>query len=139
VFVFPNPDDPTEIWGYYTLSPTELARGEISGSQQKKVPKGIPVPLQRIGFMGRHDDAPRGLGAGLVYDAALRVYREGTGWGLTLDVEGGIGNSKLAGWYEGVGFTHAKTRSGVMYAPLQRFLPELSGKPPRMWPSPEQR
>jgi hypothetical protein len=139
VFVFPNPEDPTEIWGYYTLSPTELPRNEITGSHQKKVPKGIPVPLQRIGFMGRHDGAPKGLGAGLVYDAALRVYREGTGWGLTLDVEGGLSNLKLVEWYEGVGFTHAKTRASAMYAPLQRFLPELAGKPPKMWPAPEQR
>jgi hypothetical protein len=139
VFIFPNPEDPTEIWGYYTLSPTELARGEISGSQQKKVPKGIPVPLQRIGFMGRHDDAPRGVGAGLIHDAALRVYREGTGWGLTLDIEGGIENTKLAEWYESVGFTRAKFRVGVMYGPLQRFLPELAGKPPTMWPAPERR
>src|SRR3954452_9990583 len=52
VFVLPNPDDPGEVWGYYSLSPAELARSGISGSQQKRIPKGIPVSLQRIGFMG---------------------------------------------------------------------------------------
>jgi hypothetical protein len=139
VFVLSNPDDPTEIWGYYTLSPTDLARAEAIGSHQKKLPGGIPIPLQRIGFMGRHDDAPRGIGAGLIFDAARRVYREGTGWGLTLDSEGGPSNPKLMAWYEGVGFARARTQAGVMYAPLQRFLPELGGKPPRMWPAPERR
>jgi hypothetical protein len=139
VFVLPSPDNPAEIWGYYTLSPTELARGEITGSDQKRVPKGIPVPLQRIGFMGRHDGAPQGVGAGLIHDAALRVFREASGWGLTLDVENGFANVNLTGWYERVGFARAKTLSGKMYGPLQRFLPQLAGKPPHMWPPPEGR
>lgn len=130
----PGPDDPTEILGFYTLSPTELSRGEATGSDQKRIPKGIPIPLQRIGFMGRHDDAPKGLGAGLVYDAALRVYREESGWGLTLDVEGGFDNAGLTAWYEAVGFSRAKIAMGKMYGPLQRFLPQLQGKRPQEWP-----
>ena len=81
----------------------------------------------RIGFMGRDDRAPRGLGAGLIVDAARRVYRNPdiTAWGLILDAEGGSGNPSLVRWYESVGFTSAKTLPGVMYGPLKRFPPEL--------------
>src|SRR5205085_12357672 len=65
-----------ESTGHIAVALNFALKGEMSGSHQKKVPKGIPVPLQRIGFMGRHDGAPPGLGSGLVYDAALRVFRE---------------------------------------------------------------
>jgi hypothetical protein len=54
VFVLPNPNDPTEIWGFYTLSPSGIARKHATGSDQKRLPGGLPIPLVLIGFMGRH-------------------------------------------------------------------------------------
>src|SRR5215469_18751304 len=45
VFVWPNPDDPTDVLGYYSLSSSLIFRAELSGSLQKKVPGGIPVPV----------------------------------------------------------------------------------------------
>jgi hypothetical protein len=86
VFVLPNPADSTEIWAYYSLSAAQMQRAELTGSLQKKIPGGIPVPLMRIGFMGRNDFAPVGIGGGIIEDAARRVYREGTGWGLILEL-----------------------------------------------------
>jgi GNAT superfamily N-acetyltransferase len=134
VFVLPNPADPTEIWAYYSLSAGQMLRAELTGSLQKRVPGGIPVPLMRIGFMGRADFAPAGIGGGLIEDAARRVYREGTAWGLILESEGGHTKPKLLAWYQRMGFTEAKHLPGTMYGPLQRFLPELAGKPPAQWP-----
>src|SRR5216683_8285159 len=62
VFVLPNPKDPDEIWGYYTISPSLLLRVAATGSDQRRIPKGLPIPMALIGFMGRHDGAPKGLG-----------------------------------------------------------------------------
>jgi hypothetical protein len=53
VFILPNPDDHTEVWGFYSLSPSLLSRGTATGSDQKRVPKGLPIPMALIGFMGR--------------------------------------------------------------------------------------
>lgn len=130
VFVLANPEDPTEIWGYYTLSPSLLLRSHSTGSDQKKVPSGLPIPMVRIGFMGRSDSAPRGLGSALIVDAARRVHRNQdlAAWGLMLDAEGGPG-TKLWEWYLQQGFTQADAKnnaqSGVMYGALKKFLPEL--------------
>jgi hypothetical protein len=36
VFILPNPNDPTHIWGFYTLSPSLLVRGRSSTQEQKR-------------------------------------------------------------------------------------------------------
>lgn len=126
-FVLPDPEDESRVLGYYTLSPALLERPAISSQHQKKALPGIPVPLVRIGFMGRCDSAPKGLGAALVIDAAQRVYRNADlpAWGLVLDAEGGSANPQLIAWYESVGFKQAKNLDGVMYGPMRAFLPEV--------------
>jgi hypothetical protein len=127
VFVLPNPDDANEIWGFYTLSPSALVRSRTSTRDQKKIPGGIPVPVILIGFMGRHEGAPKGLGESLIVDAARRVRRNPDipAWGLVLDSEGGPDNEKLWKWYQDQGFVPAKPddrgKSGLLYAPLKRF------------------
>ena len=78
----PSPDDPTDqadpsqIWGYYTLSAGLLYKETMSRPDERKV-LPYPAPVVRIGFMGTDDRAPRGLGRGLLIDAARRVYRKG--------------------------------------------------------------
>lgn len=132
VFVLPNPDAPSAIWGYYTLSPAMLVRSDLSTQHQKRAIPGIPVPLMRIGFMGRDDRSPKGLGAGLVTDAARRVHRnpDVAAWGLILDSERGEENPGLMRRYTEIGFRSAKSdaarASGVMYAPLKSLIPELN-------------
>jgi hypothetical protein len=129
VFVLPDPADATRILGYYSLSPTALKRHLSSGSDQKRIPGGIPIPLILIGFMGRDDGAEKGTGAALLVDAARRVSRNPdiAAWGLMLDSEGGPGNVGLWNWYKEQGFTPAKAEregenSGVMYGALKKFL-----------------
>jgi hypothetical protein len=87
-----------------------------------------------IGFMGRDDKAPTGLGESLIVDAARRVFvnPDLAAWGLMLDSDGGPNNKKLGEWYKEQGFTPAKDdpdkpdpNRGVMYAPLKRLIPEL--------------
>jgi hypothetical protein len=86
-----------------------------------------------IGFMGRHEGAPPGLGRGLIIDAARRVLRseELSGWGLTLEAEAGPG-TKLWDWYLKQGFTAAATKedrekgnfTNAMYGGLKKFIPD---------------
>jgi hypothetical protein len=131
VFILPNPADPNEVWGYYTLSAASIPYGDLTAGQQKRVPlPGIPAPLAIIGYMGRHDGAEPGLGAGLIVDAARRVHRDPhiAAWGLILDAE--ARNADLMKWYESVGFRPKKVEkgqvTGVMYAPLTNLIPELN-------------
>jgi hypothetical protein len=127
VFILPNPDDPTHIFGFYTLSPSALVRSRTINREQRRIPGGIPVPVILIGFMGKQDGTPKGIGEALIVDAARRVHRNPDipAWGLMLDAEGGPANAKLWDWYQKQGFTPAKEddkgRIGVMYAPLKRF------------------
>ncbi|MGH7813238.1 MAG: hypothetical protein ACREQI_04460 [Candidatus Binataceae bacterium] len=140
VFILPNPSDTSEIWGFYTLSASLFPRERTTGSEQKRIPGGIPVPMALIGYMGRNDCAPKGLGKSLIVDAARRVHRneDFAAWGLTLDAEGGPANPKLWEWYKLQGFTPAKAdpdpkktdpNAGVMYAALKKLIPELN--PPK--------
>jgi hypothetical protein len=132
VFILPNPDDETEVWGYYTLSAALLDKAAMTRPDEKKVPPW-PAPMARIGFMGTDDRAERGLGRGLLIDAARRVARNNDigVWGIVLESEGGPTNSKLWSWYLAQGFTPCRAssnpRGNSMYAPLSVLIPELSG------------
>ena len=132
VLILPDPADPTGIWGYYTLSPGQIEPIGLTSTQRRQAINGIPVPLMRVGFMGRDDRAPKGLGEALLVDAARRVYRseDTAAWGLILDAEGGSANPKLFGWYrDTMKFTPIRDagggETGELYCPLRRLLPEL--------------
>src|SRR5882762_1295339 len=60
VFILPNPDDGSKVWGYYTLSSAILQKRQMSGSDERRAPFGLDAPVVRIGFMGRDDTAPKG-------------------------------------------------------------------------------
>jgi hypothetical protein len=132
VFIFENPDDQAQIWGYYTLSPAQMRYQDLTKSQQRDVPGSIPVPLARIGFLAKDDRAPAKLGAALLVDAARRVFRSDamTARGIILEPEGGRENAKLWSWYETtMGFTpitpeEAGAEPRSMHCPLKRLIPE---------------
>jgi hypothetical protein len=131
-FIYENPADRDQIWGYYTLSPASIRFTDLTKSQQREVPGSIPVPVARIGFLARDDRAPQSLGAGLLVDAARRLLRSDTmtAWGIILEPDGGPANAKLWGWYKDkMGFTPiANEEEGKdprsMYCPLKRLIPE---------------
>jgi hypothetical protein len=133
LFIAPAPNEPTKVWGYYTLSAALLLKQNLTGSDEKRIAKtymGYPAPMVRIGFMGRDDGAPIGFGSALLVDAARRVHRNGdiAAWGLVLESEGGPENPKLWAWYQAQGFKPCRgSHPHSMYGPLSAFLPELQG------------
>lgn len=120
VFVWPSNEDPTRLMGYYSLSACLIQRDELNNRFQRKAPKGIPVPMVLVGYMGKADGVPKPFGATLMLDAARRVSRiTDLGiWGIALDAE----NDELVRWYQSLNFTLARTRSRLMYAPLSALL-----------------
>ena len=125
-FVFPDPNDPTRIWGFYTLSQYVLTRDDMRRADRDQALVSS-VPMALIGFMGKQDGTPRGLGAALVIDAATRAYRHADipAWGIAVEPEGGTGNEKLWNWYREIGFIPAKTKPSLMYAPYASLIPDL--------------
>lgn len=124
VFVWPDPNDPGRVLGYYSLSACIVQRAVLSGSVQKKTPGGVGAPVILIGFMGKTVGAPDDFGPVLIYDAALRVSRiTDIGiWGIALNPE----NETLAKWYEKkADFRRAKMPDDevpLMYARLDWLL-----------------
>jgi hypothetical protein len=134
VFILPSPADPTEILGYYTLSPSLFHRDNMSSrAEREQAPGPFPAPAMLIGYMGKRTGAPTGLGKSLILDAARRVYGNPdiAAWGLMLECENGPENKKLWDWYQSVGFKAARLAKEnpnprLMYAaPLQNLIPEL--------------
>jgi GNAT superfamily N-acetyltransferase len=68
-------ESPKAIAGYYTLSATSFARTELPPELSKRLPH-YPVPAATLGRLAvdRHYQG-RGLGEGLLMDAARRVLR----------------------------------------------------------------
>jgi hypothetical protein len=129
-FIATDPEDAAIVWGYYTLSASQLHKANLSGTDEKRVTTrymGYPAPMVRIGFLGRDDRATKGLGSVLLVDAAIRVSRNPdiAAWGLVLDCEGGQENKTLWAWYLKRGFKACRDPSSprAMYAPLSAFLP----------------
>lgn len=119
-FVWPDPDEATQILGYYSLAACLVEKPDLINRYDRTAEKGIPVPVVRIGYMGKRDGAAKGFGSTLILDAARRVSRiEEIGiWGLALDAE----NEGLVGWYKEQGLVSAKRNPLFMYGPLGTFL-----------------
>lgn len=136
IFVLPDLEDQTHIWGYYTLSPGLVDKGRVSTQDQKRVMRGLPIPMFLIGFLGRDDRCSKELKLGgvLIQDAALRIHLNPdiACWGIYLDAE----TETVAKWYEEKmrfkrarpkpppeGEAEAEVPSLMMYAPLRILLP----------------
>src|SRR5262249_55699395 len=125
IFILTPPDDLSRILGFYTLSPGLVEKAQVTPQHQKRVMPGLPIPMARIGFLGRDDRVAkeRKLGGVLIHDAALRVSRceDMTAWGLYLDAE----NEGLAAWYrDKCGFRATVSNPLILYAPLRTLLPQ---------------
>jgi hypothetical protein len=126
VYILPNPNNPTDVWGYYTLSASLISRKSLTREDGALSP--FPSePMVLLCFMGRSDTAPKGsgIGAGLIQDAARRVnsITQIGIRGIWLNAE----NDWLIGWYREMGFTLATPRKGddtthAMYAPTASLL-----------------
>ncbi len=134
VFVVSNPQNPKQIWGYYSLSASAIILKQMDAKHTEGFPS-IKIPMAHIGFMGRHDDdSLKGIGPALVYDAAIRVARssEDVGaWGIWLHAE----NEELVKWYGTLGFERVlpdpKQKAGeapprAMYGQTEAILKALA-------------
>jgi GNAT superfamily N-acetyltransferase len=128
VWVFPASDDEHKIWGYYSLSAATVEKESLSGADEKRSPFGFAAPMVRIGFLGRDDSAPKGLGSALLVDAARRVHRNPDigACGIVLESDGGPANKKLWAWYQQQGFKVCRKASVSLYAPLSALIPEFT-------------
>ncbi len=90
VFVIEDPSTAARVLGYYTLSASVIARDNLSNRHQRHAPRGIPVPMVLLGFMGKDDGAPQGMGAALIVEAARRIVgSRHRGVGNCLGIRGG--------------------------------------------------
>jgi len=122
VFVLEDLDDNNGIVGYYTLSAAILEKSAYSNSDERRAPMGLSAPMVRIGFMGKRDGAPSGVGEMLIADAANRVSRiSDLGIsGIVLEPEGGL-ETRLAQFYQRQGFKKCR-KVASMYALLKDLL-----------------
>jgi len=129
VFVWENPDNPKQIWGFYSLSASALAVAAMKpGHKHKAWEEKKQIPMALLGYMGRHnDDRLKSVGPGLIHDAAKRVAKankELACWGIWLTAH----NEKLVEWYQKQNFDRAvpvgkgQTVTFLMYAPLASLL-----------------
>jgi hypothetical protein len=128
VFIWENPADRNEVWGYYSLSAMQIFREQMSNKHRSSLRRKT-APMALLGYMGRTDSLEKGkYGSWLVQDAARRAIkaREYLGiWGLMLEAE----NLELAEWYErpDIGFKRCATGTWInperplMYASLEGF------------------
>lgn len=128
VFVLENPDDRDQVWGYYSLSASQIVRENMNNKHRGSLGRRS-APMLILGYMGRDDSLPpKKYGPWLIQDAARRAIkaRENLGiWGLMLEAE----NEGLAKWYEHPdrGFKRCPKSAELvpgrppMYAPLEGF------------------
>lgn len=126
IFVLEDPDDRASILGYYCLAAGQIERDWVSNKLAKQIPRDI-APMALLGFMGKQDGTPKGIGEILLADAAIRISRLDVGvWGVMLHAE----NERLAAWYGERGFKSApldkvgEKNKLLMYAPLVSLLPQ---------------
>jgi hypothetical protein len=138
VFVFENPDNKSEVLAYYTLSSSALGGPQIPESDRVGFPSYVRIPMAQLGHMGRHDvPATKGVGTGILYDAALRVARsrldvDSLGIWLTPDAAGG---QTLQDWYKRWGFDSVlrdpekPNAQVIMYSKLEPLIEALRPTP----------
>jgi ribosomal protein S18 acetylase RimI-like enzyme len=111
-------ESPKAIAGYYTLSATSFARTELPPELSKRLPH-YPVPAATLGRLAvdRHYQG-RGLGEGLLMDAARRVLRASAAlaiYAIVVDAK----NERAQGFYERYGFRAFPTTSRRLFLPLE--------------------
>lgn len=117
VFVLVDTENPEQILGYYTLSAAQLATGELTELERKKLPR-YPVPCFRVGRLARSSQhIGAGLGTkllGLAVDRCLKVKTQVGAYALLVDAK----NVKAKSFYLRYGFTAYADSPNTLYLPL---------------------
>lgn len=104
VFIMVEPKKPNTVLGYYTLSATALAPGEVPTAARKHVPRYPLVSATLVGRLAVSENRQgERLGAMLLADAVRRAYVSASIVGSSMLVVEAI-NDRAAAFYEGNGF-----------------------------------
>lgn len=116
-YVLVDSDQPHQILGYYSLSAAQVDVGELSQSEQKKLPR-FPIPCFRMGRLAcRSDRRGSGLGRlliGCAVDRCLEVRQHIQAYALLVDAKDQAAKS----FYEHYGFRRLRDHPMALYLPL---------------------
>ena len=103
VYVLVDPDDPTTVLGYYTLSAAQVDVDQLSERQRRRLPR-YPIPCFRMGrFAIGQALQGRGMGKillGCAVDRCLQARQEVAAFALIVDAK----NIDAKSFYEHFGF-----------------------------------
>lgn len=116
-FVAVQVEQPTRILGYYTLSATSVAPGQVPDDVARRLPR-IPVPAALIGRLAvAAEAARRGLGRILVADAVKRTLVASASVAIAVLVVDPIDDGARR-FYAGFGFLPLHDTEGRMVLAL---------------------
>ena len=110
---------PEEVAGYYTLSPLSFSKMEMTSTLSKNLPH-YPIPAILLGRLAVNLNFQRqGVGAKLLMDALLRVYRvseENFGiYAVVVDAK----NERASSFYQHFGFIPFLNKTNRLFLPLK--------------------
>lgn len=112
-----------QIAGFYTLSASQVAVGELPKDLRRKLPRYPAVPAVRLGRLAVDQRFKgRGLGSALLIDAAVRALRSDiAAFAMVVDAK----DERAAAFYRYHGFLGLSTDERTMFVPLMRLAQRL--------------
>jgi ribosomal protein S18 acetylase RimI-like enzyme len=115
------------IVGFYTVAASAIPLLDVAPAAVKKLPRYPLVPAVRVGRLATAEThRGRGIGAGLLLDAASRAFRsEIAAFAIVVDAK----DDAAAAFYRRYGFTPFATAPMSLYLPLAEFARAMGLKP----------
>ena len=112
------------IAGFYTLSASQVAVGDLPEDIRRKLPRYPVVPAVRLGRLAVDQTFKgRGLGSALLVDAAMRALRADiAAFAMVVDAKDG----KAAAFYRHHGFLDLSTEGQTLFIALARLAERLA-------------
>jgi ribosomal protein S18 acetylase RimI-like enzyme len=116
------------IVGFYTVAASSILLQDLAPTAAKKLPRYPLVPAVRVGRLATAEShRGRGVGAGLLLDAAIRAFRaEIPAFAVVVDAK----DDAAAAFYRHHGFIPFATAPMSLYLPLAEFARSMGLKPP---------
>lgn len=116
-YVLVDPDAPSVVLGYYTLSAAQIDVAQLSNSDRKRLPR-YPIPCFRMGRLAcRKDQQGRGLGRlliGCAVERCVKAREEVASYALIVDAK----DDGVKAFYEHYGFIACVDQPRTLYLPL---------------------
>lgn len=117
IYVLVDPETPSVVLGYYTLSAAQVETAQISETERKRLPR-FPVPCFRMGRLAvSKDQQGKKLGAKLIamaVDRCLHAREEIAAYALVVDAK----DEQAKAFYEHYGFIACSDQPMTLYLPL---------------------